>query len=171
MSPRWADLGCNFTECINIDGRCQARESCYSWENILKVAMGLEQSWDWLHVCLSLCKSHLHIMFLQVNYMGRQIIRSLLAEHKIWTKVPYKCVSILYWSLSFWLTSLYILSIVKQITSPGWTHETSARAWCTGKTQRDAMEREAGGEIGKVRVRVRVRAGGKLGLVLMLGLG
>ena len=25
-----------------------------------------------------------------------------------------------------------ILSIVKQITSPGWMHETSARAWYTG---------------------------------------
>ena len=30
-----------------------------------------------------------------------------------------------------------ILSRVKQITSPGWMHETSTRAWCTGKTQRD----------------------------------
>ena len=29
-----------------------------------------------------------------------------------------------------------ILSTVKQITSPGWIHDTSARAWCTGKTQR-----------------------------------
>ena len=27
-----------------------------------------------------------------------------------------------------------ILSWVKQITSPGWMHETSARTWCTGKT-------------------------------------
>ena len=27
-----------------------------------------------------------------------------------------------------------ILSRVKQITSPGWMHETSAQAWCTGKT-------------------------------------
>ena len=25
-----------------------------------------------------------------------------------------------------------ILSRVKQITSPGWMHETSARTWCTG---------------------------------------
>ena len=33
-----------------------------------------------------------------------------------------------------------ILSIVKQITSPGWMHETSARAWCTRKTQRDRVE-------------------------------
>ena len=38
-----------------------------------------------------------------------------------------------------------ILSMVKQITSPGWMHETSARAWCTGKTQRDRVEREVGG--------------------------
>ena len=37
-----------------------------------------------------------------------------------------------------------ILSIVKQITSPGWMHETSARAWCTGKTQRNQVEREVG---------------------------
>ena len=32
-----------------------------------------------------------------------------------------------------------ILSSVKQITSPGWMHETSAQGWCTGKTQRDGM--------------------------------
>ena len=32
-----------------------------------------------------------------------------------------------------------ILSRVKQISSPGWMHETSARAWCTGKTQRDRV--------------------------------
>ena len=41
-----------------------------------------------------------------------------------------------------------ILSRVKQITSPAWTHETSARAWCTGKTQREWVEREFGGGIG-----------------------
>ena len=41
-----------------------------------------------------------------------------------------------------------ILSIVKQITSPGWMHETSARAWCTGKSQRNRVEREVGGGIG-----------------------
>ena len=41
-----------------------------------------------------------------------------------------------------------ILSRVKQITSPGWMQETSAQAWCTGKTQRDGVGREAGGGIG-----------------------
>ena len=41
-----------------------------------------------------------------------------------------------------------ILSRVKQVTSPGWMHETSAQAWCTGKTQRDRVEREAGWGIG-----------------------
>ena len=41
-----------------------------------------------------------------------------------------------------------ILSRVKQITSPVWMHETSARAWCTGKTQKDRVEREVGGGIG-----------------------
>ena len=41
-----------------------------------------------------------------------------------------------------------ILSRLKQITSPGWMHETSAQAWCTGKTQRDRVEREVGGGIG-----------------------
>ena len=40
-----------------------------------------------------------------------------------------------------------ILSIVKQITSPGWMHETNAQGWCTGKTQRDGMERDVGGGI------------------------
>ena len=38
-----------------------------------------------------------------------------------------------------------ILSRVKQITSPGWMHETSARTWYTGKTQRNQVEREVGG--------------------------
>ena len=41
-----------------------------------------------------------------------------------------------------------ILSRVKQITSPGWMHETSARTWYTGKTQRNRVEREVGGGIG-----------------------
>ena len=41
-----------------------------------------------------------------------------------------------------------ILSRVEQITSPGWMHDTSARAWCTGKTHKDWLEREVGGGIG-----------------------
>ena len=41
-----------------------------------------------------------------------------------------------------------ILSIVKKITSPGWMHETSAQAWCSGKTQWDRVESEVGGGIG-----------------------
>ena len=40
------------------------------------------------------------------------------------------------------------LSRVKQITSPGWMHETSAWAWCTGKTKRNPVEREVGRGIG-----------------------
>ena len=41
-----------------------------------------------------------------------------------------------------------ILSRVKQVTSPGWMHETSAWTWCTRKTQRDGVGREVGGGIG-----------------------
>ena len=41
-----------------------------------------------------------------------------------------------------------ILSMVKEITSPGWMHETSARTWCTRKTQRGLVEREVGGGSG-----------------------
>ena len=41
-----------------------------------------------------------------------------------------------------------ILSREKQITSLGWMRETSARTWCTGKTQRDRVEREVGRGIG-----------------------
>ena len=41
-----------------------------------------------------------------------------------------------------------ILSRVKQISSLGQVYETSAQAWCTGKTQRDRVEREVGGGIG-----------------------
>ena len=45
-------------------------------------------------------------------------------------------------------TETSILSSVKQITSPGWMPETSAQGWCTGKTQRDGMGREAGEGVG-----------------------
>ena len=41
-----------------------------------------------------------------------------------------------------------ILSRVKQITSPGWMHETGAQGWCPGKTQRDGVERELVGASG-----------------------
>ena len=44
-------------------------------------------------------------------------------------------------------TETSILSRVKQITSPGWMRETNAQGWCDRKTQRDGMEREAGGGI------------------------
>ena len=36
---------------------------------------------------------------------------------------------------------------LKLVACPGWMHETSAQAWCTGKTQRDLVEREVGGGI------------------------
>ena len=37
-----------------------------------------------------------------------------------------------------------ILSRMKQITSPGLMHETSALGWCPRMTQRDGMGREVG---------------------------
>ena len=45
----------------------------------------------------------------------------------------------------FWENNIEtsILSRVKQITNPGWMHETSAQGWCTWKTHRDGMGREA----------------------------
>ena len=46
-------------------------------------------------------------------------------------------------------TETSILSRVKQITRTGWMHEMGAQGWCSGKTQRDGIEREAGGGIGK----------------------
>ena len=45
-------------------------------------------------------------------------------------------------------TKTCILSRMKQITIPGWMHETSAWGWCYGKTQRDQREREVGGGTG-----------------------
>ena len=40
------------------------------------------------------------------------------------------------------------VSIMDRFFSPGWMHETSARAWCTGKTQWNRVERVVGGGIG-----------------------
>ena len=42
-------------------------------------------------------------------------------------------------------TETCILLSVKQISSPGWMHETSAQGWCSEMTQRDGMGREVGG--------------------------
>ena len=52
------------------------------------------------------------------------------------------------WDVSREQLEACILSMVKQITSPGWMHETSAWTWYTGKTQKDRVEREVGGGIG-----------------------
>ena len=41
-----------------------------------------------------------------------------------------------------------ILSYVKQISSPGSMHDTSAQGWCTGMTQRDGVGREVGEQDG-----------------------
>ena len=41
-----------------------------------------------------------------------------------------------------------ILSRVKEITGPGWMHETRARTWCSGRTWRARVGREVGGGIG-----------------------
>ena len=41
-----------------------------------------------------------------------------------------------------------IFSRVKQITSSGLMHETSARGWCTGKTQRNRVEGDREGGLG-----------------------
>ena len=50
--------------------------------------------------------------------------------------------------VGYFVRTACILSRVKQITSPGGMHERSAWAWCTGKTQRNRVEREVGGGIG-----------------------
>ena len=47
-----------------------------------------------------------------------------------------------------------ILSRVKQITSPGGMHETSAQAWCTGKTQKDGMGREVVAGLGLEHMKI-----------------
>ena len=65
-----------------------------------------------------------------------------------WSKKKAECWRIDAFKLWCYSIETCILSRVKQITSPGWMHETSARAWCTGKTQRNRVEREVGGGIG-----------------------
>ena len=51
-------------------------------------------------------------------------------------------------SVGYFERTACILSKVKQITCPGGMNETSTWAWCTGKTQRNRVEREVGGGIG-----------------------
>ena len=69
-------------------------------------------------------------------------------------KKRHRCTEQTFWTLwekarvGYFERTACILSIVKQITSPSGMHETSARAWCTGKTQRNRVEREVGGGIG-----------------------
>ena len=47
--------------------------------------------------------------------------------------------------LFLYYNNLGLVLFIKQL---GWMHETSARAWCTGKTQRNPVEREVGGGMG-----------------------
>ena len=65
-------------------------------------------------------------------------------QNRLWDSVG-DSESGMFWENS---TEASILSREKQTTSPGWMHETSAQGWCTGKTQRDQMGREAVGGIG-----------------------
>ena len=47
-----------------------------------------------------------------------------------WTAITSICA----WKCDQESWHVSIVSRVKQITSPGWMHETSTRTWCTGKT-------------------------------------
>ena len=76
-----------------------------------------------------------------ITLYAKQKKRHRCTEHRFWTLQEKARVG-------YFERTACILSIVKQITSPGGMHETSARAWCTGKTQRDRVEREVGGGIG-----------------------
>ena len=100
-------------------------------------------SWVHRHLDIPQKLQYLLIILLQIfkkdNFSVPEIILDtffLWCDSEIWTM--------------FWENSIEtsIRSSVKQITSPGWMHETSAQGWCTGKTQRDGMGREAGVGIG-----------------------
>ena len=47
-----------------------------------------------------------------------------------------------------WTQRFKEVSRVKQITGPGWMHETSTRTWCSGRTWRERVGREVGGGSG-----------------------
>ena len=74
-----------------------------------------------------------------ITLYAKQKKRHRCTEHTfgLWEKARVGCFE----------RTAYILSIVKQITSPGGMHETSAQAWCTGKNQRNRVEREMGAGI------------------------
>ena len=67
-------------------------------------------------------------------HMG-QLLTSLDLSFPIRTEES-KLVSMMLWCRFNKENSIEacVLSRVKQITSPGWMHETSAQTWCTGKT-------------------------------------
>ena len=55
-------------------------------------------------------------------------------------------LSFVHYSVFFFSVSDFT-AFFTYITSPGWMHETSARAWYTGETQRNRVEREVVGGI------------------------
>ena len=80
-------------------------------------------------------------------YTNRYIQNALLLEifmiYQAFLKIVKYTEARMIWENS---TETCILSIVKQITSPGLMHETSAQGWYTRMTQRDGMGREVGGD-------------------------
>ena len=112
--------------------------------------------------------SNIHDSIDEIHHTNREnkILKNYIFKLPWWLSVKESaciflrlilCCFVCYYFLPIWGLSFHlaynsiepcILSRVKQITSPGWMHETSARAWCTGKTQRDRVEREVGEGIG-----------------------
>ena len=96
---------------------------------------------------------HYHFIFISINYLEKIHWTQRLNDndhiswYTVWYKMKLNISNVKQADGNFIPQPVSLKSIVKQITSPGGMHETSARAWCTGKTQRDRVEREVGGGI------------------------
>ena len=113
-----------------------------------------KQKWTYIYIYIYLIFSWTVFLIIFLwNWEGCYLYFYKCAKGDTWRKIKYVYLSI-YQSLKCFMLEKNVssehptLSGVKQITSPGWMHETSGQGWCTGKTQRDGMEREVEGGIG-----------------------
>ena len=134
--------------------KCLEKSSAFTWdcslgsEQALLCGEGVSHHKERWLFCLLFWLCYLLLLFFSSWYTKKISIKNSTEKETQMYRTDF-------WTLwekaeggMFRENSIQTCILSRVITSPGWMHETSAQAWCTGKTQRDQVEREVAGEIG-----------------------